>query len=82
MHPTSPKVGVRAGKPDEIWHIDYVLCTPRLMAPKVWLHAAIDNFSRKIPRVRVAERFEISSSIAVLREAVATRKALTIVPSS
>ena len=69
MHPASPKVGVRAHKPDEIWHID-TSCVRLVDGTKVWLHAAIDNFSRKILAWRVAERFEISSAVAVLREAV------------
>ena len=37
---------------------------------KVWLHAVIDNFSRKILAWRVAERFEISNAVAVLQTAV------------
>ena len=69
MHPASPKVGVRAGKPDEIWHID-TSCVRLVDGTKVWLHAVIDNFSRKILAWRVAERFEISSAIAVLQAAV------------
>lgn len=69
LHPATPKVGVRAGKPDEIWHID-TSCVRLVDGTKVWLHAAIDNFSRKILAWRVAERFEISSAIGVLREAV------------
>jgi putative transposase len=69
MHPANPKVGVRACKPDEIWHID-TSCVRLVDGTKVWLHAAIDNFSRKILAWRVAERFEISSAIAVIQEAV------------
>lgn len=69
LHPVSPKVGVRASKPDEIWHID--ASSVRLVdGTKVWLHAVIDNFSRKILAWRVAERFEISNTIAVLQVAV------------
>ena len=37
---------------------------------KVWLHAVIDNFSRRILAWRVAERFEISHAVAILDEAV------------
>src|SRR3990172_10970207 len=69
LHPDSPRVGVRASKPDEIWHID--TSSVRLVdGTKVWLHAVIDNFSRKILAWRVAERFEIASAIAVLQAAV------------
>jgi transposase InsO family protein len=36
----------------------------------VWLHAVIDNFSRRILVWRVAERFEIANAAAILEEAV------------
>lgn len=69
LHPDSPSLGVRGSRPDEVWHIDTSIV--RLTdGTKVWLHAVIDNFSRKILAWRVAERFEISSAVAVLREAV------------
>jgi transposase InsO family protein len=69
LHPNSPKVGVRASKPDEVWHID-TSCVRLVDGTKVWLHAVIDNFSRKILAWRVAERFEISNAAAVLQAAV------------
>jgi len=69
QHPVAPKVGVRASKPDEIWHID-ASCVRLVDGTKVWLHAVIDNFSRKILAWCVCDRFEISSTIAVLRAAV------------
>jgi len=69
QHPASPKLGVRAKVPDEIWHID--TSAVRLVdGSKVWLHAVIDNFSRRILAWRVAERFEIANAVAVLEEAV------------
>ena len=69
LHPDSPSVGVRGSRPDEVWHIDTSIV--RLTdGTKVWLHAVIDNFSRKILAYRVAERFEISSAVMVLKEAV------------
>ncbi len=69
QHPASPKIGVRAKAPDEVWHID--TSAVRLIdGSKVWLHAVIDNFSRRILAWRVAERFEIANAVAVLQEAV------------
>ncbi len=69
QHPASPTVGVRAKAPDEIWHID--TSAVRLVdGRKVWLHAVIDNFSRRILAWRVAERFEIANAVAVLKKAV------------
>ncbi|MFN2374987.1 MAG: DDE-type integrase/transposase/recombinase [Candidatus Binatia bacterium] len=74
QHPASPTVGVRAKAPDEIWHID--TSAVRLVdGRKVWLHAVIDNFSRRILAWRVAERFEIANAVAILEEAV--RNAVT-----
>jgi len=68
-HPASPTIGVRAKTPDEIWHIDTSVV--RLVdGRKVWLHAVIDNFSRRVLSWRVAERFEIANAVAILEEAV------------
>lgn len=36
----------------------------------IWLHAVIDNFSRRVWAWCIAERFEIASSVSVLRSAV------------
>jgi transposase InsO family protein len=47
VHPAKPTVGVRAARPDEIWHID-VTVVRLLNGVRVYLHAVIDNFSRKI----------------------------------
>ncbi len=70
LHPSSPKTGVRASKPNELWHVD--ASAVRLVdGTKIWLHAVIDNFSRRILAWRVVERFEIASTVAVLKEALA-----------
>jgi hypothetical protein len=47
VHPASPKQGVRATKPNEYWHID-VTIIKLLDGTKVYLHAVIDNLSRRI----------------------------------
>ena len=47
LHPEKPTVGIRASKPNEIWHIDATVI--RLVGgSKAYLHAVIDNFSRRI----------------------------------
>ena len=47
VHPAKPKVGVRATNSNEIWHIDTTIL--RLLdGSRVYLHAIIDNFSRRI----------------------------------
>jgi hypothetical protein len=48
QYPAEPKVGVRAGKPNEIWHIDVTVLRP-LDGTRAYVHAVIDNFSRRIP---------------------------------
>ncbi len=56
VHPAKPKVGIRATRPNEIWHVDTSLIR-MLDGSKVYLHAIIDNFSRRILAWRVNESF-------------------------
>ena len=68
VHPAKPKDGVRAAKPDELWHVDMTVI--RLLdGTKVYLHAVIDNFSRRILAWRVTENFSVATTVAVLQEA-------------
>ena len=47
VHPAKPKVGLRTTGPDEMWHIDTTVI--RLLdGTRAYLHAVIDNFSRRI----------------------------------
>jgi putative transposase len=47
VHPAKPKIGIRASHPNEIWYIDTTLI--RLLdGTRAYLHAVIDNFSRRI----------------------------------
>lgn len=47
VHPAKPKIGIRASCPNEIWHIDTTVI--RLLdGSRAYLHAVIDNFSRRI----------------------------------
>lgn len=47
VHPAQPKVGIRAARPNEIWHIDTTLI--RLLdGSRVYVRAVSDNFSRRI----------------------------------
>ncbi|HJX63163.1 MAG TPA: DDE-type integrase/transposase/recombinase, partial [Polyangia bacterium] len=65
LHPPKPTVGVRASQPNEIWHIDTTLIK-LLDGTKVYLHAVLGNYSRKIFAWTVAERFDPSSTCQVL----------------
>lgn len=68
VHPEKSTVGIRATRPNEIWHIDTTLI--RLLDnTKVYLHAVIDNFSRRILAWRLLDSFDPASSVAVLVEA-------------
>ena len=76
IHPAKPKVGLRTSRPDEIWHIDTTVI--RLLdGTRAYLHAVIDNFSRRILAWRVADTFAPGNTVAVLLEASrgATRSA-------
>jgi hypothetical protein len=68
VHPAKPKVGLRTTRPDAIWHIDTTVI--RLLdGTRAYLHAVIDNFSRRILAWRVADTFAPVNSVAVLLQA-------------
>jgi putative transposase len=69
VHPTGPKVGIRACRPDEIWHIDTTLI--RLLdGNRAYLHAVIDNFSRRILAWKVSSTFDPGVTAVLLHKAV------------
>ena len=68
VHPAKPKIGLRTTRADEMWHIDTTVI--RLLdGTRAYLHAVIDNFSRRILAWRVAETFAPVSSVTVLLDA-------------
>ena len=68
VHPAKPKVGIRASVPNEIWHIDTTVI--RLLdGTRAYLHAVIDNFSRRVLASTVSERFDPANTVAILIEA-------------
>jgi len=67
VHPAKPKVGLRTTRADEMWHIDTTVI--RLLdGTRAYLHAVIDNFSRRILAWRVGDTFAPVNSVAVLVE--------------
>jgi putative transposase len=65
VHPPKPTVGVRATLPNETWHIDTTVV--RLLdGTRAYLHAVIDNFSRKILAWSVAARLEPATTCNIL----------------
>jgi putative transposase len=68
IHPRKPRVGIRAEKPNEIWHIDTTMI--RLLdGARVYLHAVIDNCSRRILAWRLNDHFDPGMSADLLVEA-------------
>jgi transposase InsO family protein len=79
VHPAKPKVGVRTTRADEMWHIDTTVI--RLLdGTRAYVHAVIDNFSRRILAWRVADTFAPVNSVAVLVEASRARTPSAVMP--
>ncbi len=80
IYPPKPRVGLRATKPNEYWHVDTTLI--RLDdGSRVYLQAVLDNFSRPILSWQLSERFDTTSTAALLQEA-ATGLPENTVPSA
>ncbi len=68
VHPSKPKVGVRGSAPNEIWHVDTTLI--RLLdGTRAYLHAVIDNFSRRILAWKVSSTFDPGTTAELLLRA-------------
>lgn len=65
IHPPKPTVGVRARQPNEAWHVDTTVIK-LLDGTRAYVHAVIDNFSRKILAWTVAAHLEPTSTCQVL----------------
>lgn len=69
VYPAKPKIGIRASKANEIWHVDATQI--RLLdGRRAYIHAIIDNFSRRILAWNVAENFDPSITALLLRNAL------------
>ena len=68
VHPAKPKIGLRTTGADEMWHIDTTVIRP-LDGTRAYLHAAIDNFLRRILTWRVADTVTPDNRVTVLLEA-------------
>jgi putative transposase len=68
VYPAKPKDGIRATKPNEYWHID-VTVIKLLDGTRTYLHAVIDNFSRRILAWRLVLRLEPQTTCQILVEA-------------
>jgi putative transposase len=68
VYPAKPKEGIRASQPNEYWHID-VSVIRLLDGTRTYLHAIIDNFSRRILAWKLTLRLEPQTTCEVLTEA-------------
>ena len=65
LHPAKPKVGIRAIKSNEIWHVDTSVV--RLLdGSRAYLHAVIDNYSRRILSWKVSSTFNPIATADIL----------------
>jgi putative transposase len=68
VYPAKPKIGTRANAPGELLHLDVTII--RLLdGTKAYLHAVIDNYSRRILSWTVEDRLGSGGTCHVLREA-------------
>ncbi len=69
VYPAKPKIGIRAKAPGELLHLDVTII--RLLdGTRAYLHAVIDNYSRRILSWTLEERLGSSGTCRILREAV------------
>ena len=68
VYPAKPKIGVRACAPGELLHLDVTII--RLLdGTKAYLHAVIDNYSRRILAWTLEDRLGSGGTCQILREA-------------
>ncbi len=68
MYPPKPKLGFRAVLPNEAWHLDVTII--RLLdGTKAYLHAVIDNYSRRVLAWTVTERLNPMNTCFILEQA-------------
>jgi putative transposase len=68
VYPARPKEGIRATRPGELLHID-VTIIKLIDGTRMYLHAVIDNFSRRILAWKLATSLEPGTTCQVLTEA-------------
>jgi transposase InsO family protein len=69
VYPAKPKIGIRAKAPGELLHLDVTII--RLLdGTRAYLHAVIDNYSRRILSWTLEKRLGSGGTCRILREAV------------
>jgi len=75
-YPAKPKVGIRATKPNETWHVDMTII--RLLdGTKLYLSGVIDNYSRRIVAWKLEKTFDASITAELLNKAATNLKEVT-----
>jgi transposase InsO family protein len=69
VYPAKPKIGIRARAPGELLHLD-VTIIKLLDGTRAYLHAVIDNYSRRILSWTLEDRLGNGGTCQILREAV------------
>ncbi len=73
VYPAKPKIGIRAKAPGELLHLDVTII--RLLdGMRAYLHAVIDNYSRRILSWTLERRLGSGGTCRILREAVVQLK--------
>jgi transposase InsO family protein len=68
IYPAKPKIGIRATAPGELLHLDVTII--RLLdGTRAYLHAIIDNYSRRILSWTLEDRLDSGGTCQILREA-------------
>jgi transposase InsO family protein len=68
VYPAKPKIGIRATAPGELLHLD-VTIIKLLDGTRAYLHAVIDNYSRRILSWTLEDRLGSRGTCQILREA-------------
>ncbi|MCZ6529540.1 MAG: DDE-type integrase/transposase/recombinase [Chloroflexi bacterium] len=68
IYPAKPKVGIRASAPGELLHLD-VTIIKLIDGTRAYLHAVIDNYSRRILSWTLEDRLGSGATCSVLRKA-------------
>ena len=69
VYPAKPKIGIRASKQNEVWHVD--MTQIRLIdGSRAYIHAIIDNFSRRVLAWSVSDTFDPGITSSMLRKAL------------
>jgi hypothetical protein len=65
VYPAKAKIGVRADQPNAVWHVDCTILK-LLDGSKAYVHAVIDNFSRRILAWTVDDRINPASTCRIV----------------